>query len=190
MGERRWGEIGERGDRWPVARIERSEIRERSSRINADPGFHFVQSGLRLRSFPFAEIPSLLPEVSGPVLRQQAGTHVAMKRRIRPIAHSSDKAVFHGVEVDVIDVSFEILLVTNCVFPESTLPQRGLAISVARDWSTGIDDGRGEPTLDQMPTIRKIGVSLGQCHHDVEVIGQYDHGIDGKRVFAPCCDHR
>ena len=31
-----------------VARVERSEIRERSRRVNADPGFHFVQSGLRL----------------------------------------------------------------------------------------------------------------------------------------------
>ena len=31
-----------------VGRIERSEIRERSRRPDADPGFHFVQSGLRL----------------------------------------------------------------------------------------------------------------------------------------------
>jgi hypothetical protein len=31
-----------------VARIERSEIRERSRRPDADPGFHSVQSGLRL----------------------------------------------------------------------------------------------------------------------------------------------
>src|ERR1700730_6170148 len=31
----------------PVARMERSAIRERSSSFNADPGFHFVPSGLR-----------------------------------------------------------------------------------------------------------------------------------------------
>ena len=113
-----------------------------------------------------------------------------MKRRIRPIAHSGDKAMLHGIEMNIIDVPFEILLVANGVFPESTLPQRDFAISVPRDWSTGLDDGGGEPTLDQMPTIRKIGVSLGQCHDDVEVIGQYDHGIDRERMIAPRRDYR
>ena len=98
--------------------------------------------------------------------------------------------MLHGIEVDVIDVSLEILLVTNGVLPESTLPQRDFTISVARDRSTRLDDGCSEPALDQMPTIRKIGISLGQCHDDVEVIGQYDHCIDGERMFASRCDHR
>jgi len=79
--------------------------------------------------------------------------------------------MLHGIEVDVIDVTFEILFVTNGVFPESTLPQQDFAISVTRDRGTCFDDRGGEPTLDQMPTIRKIGVSFGQGHDDVEVIG-------------------
>jgi hypothetical protein len=157
--------------------------------MNADPGFHFVQSRLRLRSFPFAEIFSVAPEIPGPVFRQQASAHVVMKRRVRPIAHSGDKTVFHGIEVNVIDVPFEILLITNDVFPESTLPQRYLAISVTSDRSARLDDGGGEPTLDQVSTIWKIGVSFGQCHDDVEVIGQYDHGIDRERMIAPGRDH-
>lgn len=92
--------------------------------------------------------------------------------------------------MNVIDVPFEIPLITDGMLPESTLPQRDFAISVARDRGTCLDDRGGEPTLDQMPTIWKIGISLGQCHDDVEVIGQYDHGIDGERVFTPRCDHR
>jgi hypothetical protein len=40
-----------RAMREQVARIERSEIRERSRRSDADPGFHCVQSGLRLLVF-------------------------------------------------------------------------------------------------------------------------------------------
>jgi len=69
--------------------------------------------------------------------------------------------MLHGIEVDVIDVTFEILLVTNGVFPESTLPQRDFAVSVPSDRSARLDDAGGKPTLDKMPTIREIGVSLG-----------------------------
>ena len=97
--------------------------------------------------------------------------------------------MLYGIEVDVIDVPFEILFITNRMLPKTTLPQCDFAIAAARDRSASLEDAGGEPALDQVPTIRKIGVSIGQCHDDVKVIGQYNHGIDRERMIAPGRDH-
>ena len=43
-------------------------------------------------------------ELAGPVLRKQAGRHVAVKRRERPIAYVRDEAVVHGIDVAIFNV--------------------------------------------------------------------------------------
>ena len=42
---------------------------------------------------------------------------------MRPIAHTVDQAMPDRIEMDVVDVSLKISIVTNCVLPEPTLPE-------------------------------------------------------------------
>ena len=90
-----------------------------------------------------------------------------------------------GIEVNVIDVPLEISLVPYCVFPESTLPKSEFAVLMPRDRSASLDDSRGEPALDQMPSIWKISISVRQCHYDMKVIGQHHYCVDHERVLPP-----
>ena len=47
---------------------------------------------------------------------------------MRPIRYAVDVAMFHRVEVDVVDVSLEIFIIANCVLPVSALPYAFLAL--------------------------------------------------------------
>ena len=113
-----------------------------------------------------------------------------MKRRVRPIADSGDKTVLDGIEVDVIDVSFKISIVTNGVLPESALPKGVFPTPVPRDRSARLNDGSRKSTFDQMPSVREICISIRQRHHDMEVIGQNHDRIDRERMLAPRQHHR
>jgi hypothetical protein len=109
---------------------------------------------------------------------------------MRPIAHSGYKTMFHGVEVNVIDVPLEISIIADCVFPEATLPKRVFPISVARDRSARLYDGGRESAFDQRPAIGEIGVSVGQRHDDVDMIGQHDDRIGREWVLPPRLHYR
>ena len=47
---------------------------------------------------------------------------------MRPILHARYESVLHGIEVDVINVTFEIPFVTDRMFPETPLPESLLAL--------------------------------------------------------------
>src|SRR5687768_8354017 len=99
----------------------------------ACPGFRFAQSGLgtmhgliiRLAKSSYGRT-----HVSSPVPRQQSCPHIAMKRRIRPVSYARYELVLDRVEMDVVDVPFEISIVTNGVLPEPPLPECSLPISM------------------------------------------------------------
>ena len=59
---------------------------------------------------------------SRPIRRINTPLHKPMKRRIRPIAYTSDQAMLERVDVNVIHVRTKIRLIANQVFPISTLP--------------------------------------------------------------------
>ena len=71
-----------------------------------------------------------------------------MKRRMRPVAHAGDETMLDGINVDVIDVPFEIPVVADRMLPKSPLPQRVFAIRVAPDWYARFDDSCGEAAFD------------------------------------------
>ena len=50
-----------------------------------------------------------------------------MDRTVRPIRRSRGVAVFDRIDVDVIDMTFEIVVVGNEVFPKPALPYASLA---------------------------------------------------------------
>jgi len=107
----------------------------------------------------------------------------AKKRRMRPIAHSCDEPVSHGIEVNIVDVAFEIALVPNCALPEAALPKHQFAVGVARGLDAGLQHGRRESTFDQTQASGKIRVSGRQRHDDMEVVGQNNNcvGYEGMR---------
>jgi hypothetical protein len=46
---------------------------------------------------------------------------------MRPVFYALHKSMFDRVELDIIDVPLEILLIAQCVFPISSLPNTALA---------------------------------------------------------------
>ena|SRR5882672_4251783 len=64
-----------------------------------------------------------------PILRKNTGTHVAMKRRVRPIADAADEAMLHRVDVTIFDVASEVCLIADQVFPEAALPDAAFVAS-------------------------------------------------------------
>lgn len=110
-------------------------------------------------------------DTSTPIRRHQASSHRAVKRGIRPVAHSLNMAVLHWIEPDVFDVASIVIVVPNRVLPESVLPDA----SRARD-----SNAAAEAAFDETPTGRIVGIAFRQCPECVQVIGQHDHGVDGE----------
>ena len=52
-------------------------------------------------------------DVARPIFRKQLRPHVAVERRMRPIAHAGDQAVLDRIDVTILDVAAEILIVTD-----------------------------------------------------------------------------
>jgi YD repeat-containing protein len=61
-------------------------------------------------------------DIARPILPQQAAAHVEMERRMRPVANARYQAVFHRIVMNVIRVPDKIVLVTDGVFPVTSLP--------------------------------------------------------------------
>jgi hypothetical protein len=56
---------------------------------------------------------------------------------MRPIADTGDQAVFDRIDITILDVSAEILVIVDQMFPEPTLPDA----SFATRFSTGAAQG-------------------------------------------------
>ena len=54
-----------------------------------------------------------------------------------PVRYTLNEAVLHWIVMDIIDVPLEIAIIADCVFPESTLPKRGLAVGMPAKRHTG-----------------------------------------------------
>jgi hypothetical protein len=69
----------------------------------------------------------------GPVDGVVACGYVAMEARPRPIARPRDMAVLDGVEMDVVEVRFEIGFIANRMFPKAALPDTAAAFERLRE---------------------------------------------------------
>jgi hypothetical protein len=87
------------------------------------------------------------------------------------------------VEMDIIDVTLEISLISYRVLPKSPLPDASFALGNPGGGPAfiGAKSGR-EPALDKSPSRRKIGVILRQRPNRVQVIRQYNPCIDSERI--------
>jgi hypothetical protein len=107
-----------------------------------------------------------------------------MERRALPILHAIDKAMSHGIEVDVIKVLREVFVVAHGVFPEPSLPKRVLAFPIGRH-TDFFCHSPSEQALDLSPSTRKVRVVLWQRHQGVKMIWKDDDCINRKRTLSP-----
>ena len=60
-----------------------------------------------------------------------------MKRRIRPVLKARYKAVFDGIEMNVVDMARKVVVAADGVFPVSSLPQSEFAIAMTSRAAAG-----------------------------------------------------
>src|ERR1035437_3261787 len=118
---------------------------------------------------------------AGPILRIYPLTHVAMKRRMRPLRRARYVTVLHRVVMHVIDVPRQILLVADEMFPEPPLPKCRFAPLDARlrRWNPVVDPVRaaaGYVLLDQRPAQGKIVITVRQGPYAMQMIRQHNPG--------------
>jgi hypothetical protein len=98
------------------------------------------------------------------------------ERRIRPLRGGCGQTMLDGVVMDVIDIPPPIVLVPDSMFPEPALPDVFFTGAFAV-----CADALGDVIFDFPPTPGKIVVVFRQLPKAMEVVGQYDYGINGKR---------
>ena len=97
---------------------------------------------------------------------------------MRPVRGPANITMFDRVVVNVIHVAPPVFLVPEQVFPVTPLPQCLFLAGIKR----AVYSDRNKP-LDLPPPLRKIIVAFGQLPDTVQVVGQYDDGIHGKRAI-------
>lgn len=100
-------------------------------------------------------------------------------RRIRPIPPPLHVAVFHRVDVDVVEVPLVIEVVADQVFPIAALPDAAFApgaLSLGAGFGVGQAFGEGE--FDRAPAHGEVVVARWQGPEAVHVFGEHDPGID------------
>ena len=108
-----------------------------------------------------------------------------------PIGSAAHMSVFDGIEMDVIDVSLEIQVTADEVFPEAALPDSTLSLL---DPACGTpfaarNPGR-EPRLDVMPARRKIAVTGGKCPDAMKMVREDNDCVDGEWPTSAGIDER
>jgi len=96
------------------------------------------------------------------------------------MAHARNETVLDWIVMDIVHVPVQIHFVADRVLPETALPQRILAASIALDRQPTRDDVAAEQTLDPPPAAGEICIFLRKRHDDVQMIRKDHDGIDGE----------
>src|SRR5947209_8482744 len=95
----------------------------RSCRTSSEPlGHTKTRRGRRAHARSFTKLTADITYVAAPICRQDATLHVGMKTAVRPVGNARNEAVLYRIEMDVVDVPFEILVVANGMLPVAALP--------------------------------------------------------------------
>jgi hypothetical protein len=95
-----------------------------------------------------------------------------MEAAVPPIRNARYVPVFDRIEMNIVNMTFEVGIVPDCMFPEATLPNPLLAFDnlARRPWL--VLKAAREPALDQAPAGREIRISFGQSPNRMNVVGQ------------------
>jgi len=90
--------------------------------------------------------------------------------------------VLHRIEVDVIDVTLEVRIVSDCVLPKPTLPDSRFAPPyLAPRSQLRRRQLAGESTFDLAPASREIGIAGRQGPNSMEMVWQDADGVRCER---------
>src|SRR6266478_232046 len=89
---------------------------------------------------------------------------------MRPVGGAAGMAMLHRVVMNVIDVTLQVRLVADRVFPKAGLPD---AVSgPGRGWPFMILAAR-ERALDEAPADRIVGIAAGERPYAVQMLREY-----------------
>jgi hypothetical protein len=94
--------------------------------------------------------------------------------------------MFDRIDVDVVDVTGEIIFITNGVLPVTPLPYTAFALggpalgNSFASWNTA-----RESRFDQPPTRGKVSIAVGHSPDRVKMIGQNNHRVDREWMVMP-----
>ena len=101
------------------------------------------------------------------------------------------QAMFHRIEMDVIEVPTEIVRVSNCVIIEPTLPNAATAVVNTRAGARCLaaivfEPGSREMRFDERPARGKVAIAVRESDQRVQMIEQQNDGkqIEGARRSA------
>ena len=112
-----------------------------------------------------------------------------MKARVGPLCHPLHVPVLYGIEVDVVDVSGIVCLVSNAVLPESPLPDAAFAsFAPDRAFFLAAHEVVRERAFHDVPARREIMIARRQAPDAMKVFGQDDDRIDRecRNTFRVC----
>lgn len=124
--------------------------------------------------------------VAAPIDRKHARAHVAMKRRIRPIADPRDQPMFERIDVAIFNMPRVVSLIADQMLPEPPLPDAAFAARPANRADPFLFWQRfRKAALDQPPAGRKIAVAGWQRPDSVQMVGQDDKCVDSEGMTLP-----
>jgi hypothetical protein len=104
-------------------------------------------------------------QITAPIGRKQPTFDEAMKTAVPPIHNARDFAVLHWIEVNVIDVAFEVGVVANGVLPKKRRCQRPFSRFRILLGDLGRSSmPREKPLLMRFHRVEKSGSSSGNFH--------------------------
>ena len=125
--------------------------------------------------------------IAGPIGGVAAEADHAVKGRIRPIPDARDVAVPDRVEMDVIGVAPKIGFVAQRVLPITALPDAALAFArPARRDLVVTRQIAAKTRLYELPAGGEISVAHRQSPDRMNVVRQYDDGVDRERMVPSC----
>ena len=111
---------------------------------------------------------------------------------MRPISDPRYIAMLDRIDMDIIDVTGEIIFITNGVLPITSLPYSAFALGGTAFGNPFASRNTARETrFDQPPAHGKVGIAVRLCPDRVKVIGQDNHRVDRKWMVLPrlpkCC---
>ena len=140
--------------------------------------------GNSIQSLALSKTSPALTSISRPVIRQYPVFHVAMKRRIWPVAHALHPRMLDRIEMNVVNMPREVSFVADGMFPESSLPKRQVTVRPALQVRRSRNQRSAEMTFNAPPASGKIEIFRRQCEDRVQMLGQYHDGVDSEWTFS------
>ncbi len=95
-----------------------------------------------------------------------------MEATERPVADTRDETMHDGIEVNVVNVAFQIRVVANCVLLVAPLPNALLAFEQLACRALLRFQAARKAAFDQIPSRRKVGIMFGNRLNGMEMVRQ------------------